>query len=654
MTADPRGSLPDALRRFAAPALTAEHRERLADAARRLRRDILVMTTRAGSGHVGGALSSIDILLVLYAAADIAPESADDPARDRIVVSHGHVSAAVYACLGLAGFLDPADALAGFRRAGSPFEGHPGASVPGIEWASGALGQGLSVGCGFALASRFAAVPWHVYVVMGDGEQQKGQIAEARAFAAARGLSNLTAIVDCNRLQATGAVADIMPQRLEALYAASGWAVCRADGHDPADLYAKLRACRSADRPGVILADTVMGKGVSFIEHRVACHGAPLAPADLDRALVELGLPAEDPSAGPPAADRRPPTPRSPAAPPPETRIALGPPARHPAGRTVDLRAAWGNAIADLVKRNAGSIAVLDCDLGPSVKTDAVRDARPERFIQCGIQEHHAASMAAALSRAGVLAFWADFGVFALDEVYSQLRMADMNRASVKIIATHCGLDVGADGKTHQCIDYIGLAASLMTFRLIIPADANQMDAAVRYVATTPGNFIVACGRSPWPVIAAPDGRPFFGEAYAFVYGAPDWLAAGEDGVIVTCGAMAHRALAARPLLEAQGIRAGVLNVSCPLALDLDALRGAARTGYLLVYEDHHRATGLGARVASACADLGLACRVRTLGISAYGGSGAPEELYARQGLGAQDCAAVFLADRPPRAIPPP
>jgi transketolase len=313
----------------------------------------------------------------------------------------------------------------------------------------------------------------------------------------------------------------------------------------------------------------------------------------------------------------------------------------------VDLRAAWGNALVDLVKRNDVPIAVLDCDLGPSVKTDAVRDARPERFIQCGIQEHHTASMAAALSRAGVLAFWADFAVFALDEAYSQLRTADMNRASMKIVATHCGLDVGADGKTHQCIDYIGLAANLMNVRLIVPADANQMDAAVRFIATTPGAFVVACGRSPWPVLAAPDGRPFFGEAYAFAYGAADWLAAGEDGVIVTCGAMAHRALAARSTIEAEGLRAAVLNVSCPLALDPETLRRAARTGYLLVYEDHHRATGLGARVAAACADLGLACRVRTLGISAYGGSGAPEELYARQGLDARACAGVFLADRP-------
>ncbi len=627
------------LKGFAAPRLTAGQRAPLEQMALNLRRDVLMMTSQAGSGHVGGAFSSLDILLLLYCCADVTPQSAGDPSRDRIVVSHGHISAALYACLGRAGFFAIAEAVARFRRAGSPFEGHPNTELPGVEWGSGALGQGLSAGCGFALAARLTKTPFHVYVVMGDGEQQKGQITEARAFAAARGLGNLTAIVDCNRLQATGSVADIMPQRLAELYRASGWEVRRACGHDFADLYEKLRASRSSAQPSVILAETVMGKGVSFMEHNYRYHGTVLSAAEMKEALTELGEP-EGGHAVPFEAVRQT---RNAKAQPVEFATAPGARIVYPSGKLVDLRAAWGNAITDIIKRSKGPIAVLDCDLGPSVKTDAVRDKFPARFMQCGIQEHHTATMAAALSRAGVLTFWADFGVFALDEVYSQLRIADMNHTSVKIIATHCGLDAGADGKTHQCIDYIGLTANLMNFKLIVPADANQMDAAVRYVATTPGNFIIACGRSAWPVIEAGDGGPFFGAKYAFNYGQTDWLASGRDGLIISTGAMVHKAMETRSLLAEKGLHVGVVNIPCPHELDQRMLRKAAATGHIFVFEDHHRGTGLGVSVAAACNEEELRCTVRRLGIRRYGGSGHPDELYEMQGFVPQQCANVIL-----------
>ena len=333
------------IRRFAAQRLTAANGATLERMARVLRRDVLMMTAQAGSGHVGGAFSSLDILLLLACCADVTPKSAGDPAGDRIVVSHGHVSAALYACLGRAGFFPIEEAVARYRRAGSPFEGHPNSALPGVEWGSGALGQGLSAGCGFALASRMTRTPFHVYVVMGDGEQQKGQIAEARAFAAARGLSNLTAIVDCNRLQATGSVADVMPQRLAELYRAGGWEVLRARGHDFADLYLKLRACRSSANPTVILAETVMGKGVSFMENDYRYHGAVLSDAEMEKALAEIGEPDGGYSV-PAETVRR--TKRS-VARPAETAAAPGARVVYPAGKMVDLRTAWGRAITDIV-----------------------------------------------------------------------------------------------------------------------------------------------------------------------------------------------------------------------------------------------------------------------------------------------------------------
>lgn len=628
-----------ALRGCAAPALSRATAQALAERAGQVRRDLLRMTTAAGSGHVGGALSSADLLVVVQACLRADPGHSEDPDRDRLVLSHGHVSAALYAVLGHAGYLDLDAAIAGFRRAGSPFEGHPNAQLPGVEWSSGALGQGLSVGCGLALAARLSGRGYRVFVAMGDGEQQKGQIGEALAFAGQWRLGNLTALIDRNRLQATGAVDAILRQDLAARYATAGWDVQTVPGHDHTAIYAALRASRQAERPTLILADTVMGKGVEGIEDNAAYHGAVLDAAQLQRALT--AFPAAIPGDGSVRWRQSAPPP----CPPAEASIVAGPHLRQPAGTKVDLRAAWGRALLDLMDRNQAPMAVLDCDLAPSLKTDAIRKQHPQRFIQCGIAEHHAASLAGGLSRAGVVTFLAGFAVFMVDEIHGQLRMIDVNRTSLKIIASHCGLDVGADGKTHQCLDPLALSRNLASFTVLAPADANQMDAMVRHAATTAGNVLILCGRSALPVLTRADGRLQFDAAYRYRPGRADWLRRGNQATIVTWGTMAHRAVQACDVLAGQGISVGVLSFGCLSQLDLVRLRQAAATGHLLIYEDHHRDTGLGIQVAALCAEAGWPCTVRRLGRLEHGGSGSPEDLYRQAGLSVDDCVAAMRAD---------
>ena len=619
---------------FADPQLTAEEIDCLQSRGRIARGDVLRMTTTAGSGHPGGALSSLDIYLTLLAGARVSPEDCRAPARDRIVISHGHTAAGWYAALAQMGFIPREELLATFRRHGSPFEGHVTTGVPGVEWTSGNLGQGLSVGCGMALATRYTRREYQVYVVMGDGEQQKGQLAEAQRFAAHYSLSNLTAIIDCNDLQATGTRSEVMAQDLAAEYTAHGWQVLVVEGHDFGALHAALHEARQTDAPAVLLARTVMGKGVSFMENCDAYHGKILAPDECAKAEAELGV---EPCAPLPEA-------RQPARPaafrgaesPVEERVIAGPPRVYPAGAWVENRAACGQALADLARHNLASglpLVVLDCDLGPSVKTELFALAAPDHFIQCGIQEHHAAAMAGGLSVCGVLPFFADFGVFALEETYNQQRLNDINGTSIKLIATHCGLDVGEDGKTHQCLDYIGLLANLFNWQLVLPADANQTDRTVRYMATTPGNIALAVGRSKLPVLAKADGTPFFDEQYSLAYGKADWLVRGKDATIVTYGTLAHRAVECARLLQEAGLAVGVLNVSCPLAPDTEALAEAAQTGAIVVYEDHHLRTGLGSLLGAWLLEAGLSCRFRRLGVSGYGGSAAPQALYRDQGL---------------------
>lgn len=614
-------------RGFCKPALSTEELERLSDLARQARGDILGMTTIAGSGHPGGSLSSIDMLVVLWSYANVTPETVDAPGRDRIVISHGHISPAVYAALGRCGFFDPLEAICTFRRAGSRFEGHADPKVPGVEWACGNLGQGLSAACGFALASHVTQQPYHVYCVMGDGEQQKGQIAEARRFAAKYKLTNLTAIIDCNGLQAMGSVDQTMPQNLAAEWELAGWRVINVDGHDLSDIYQGLAVAKNTDnQPSVILARTVMGKGVSSIEGNYEYHGKILSLEMCKDALSSLGIPNKP-------FDNIQPEPKS------YTKmkstypsVKIGNPRVYDCA--IDCRTAFGNTLTDISQENPElPMAVFDCDLAASVKTDGFAAIRPESFFQCGIQEHSTATTAGAVSKCGVVTFYADFGVFGISETYNQHRMNDINDTSLKLMCTHCGLDVGEDGKTHQCIDYIGLAAGMFGMKLIIPADANQTDRAIRYAATQPDQFMIVMGRSKCPIITGDQNQPMFGGDYEFEYGRGDWVRRGEDCVIITAGGMVHRAIAASDKLAKQGLSAGVLNLPCPLRLDEEKVDVAARTRLVVTYEDHNVRTGIGSLVAQYLAEKPMTCGILRLGVSKYGISATPEENYRLQGL---------------------
>ncbi len=621
-------------KKFTIDALSPTHLAEFGDFARKARGDILKMTTFAGSGHPGGALSSADIYTILWHCANLSPETIRDPGRDIILASHGHTAAAVYAVMGNLGYYDISRIDATYRQLDTCFDGHPNHHLPGIEWCSGSLGQGLSAASGFALAGRMQKQDRHVFVVMGDGEQQKGQMMEACEFAAKHQLWNLTAIVDLNGLQASGKTREVMPQRLDLKYQSAGWNVLKINGHDMQEIYQALRAgylCRTA--PTLILAETVMGKGVSFIENRFEFHGAVLSRDQYKQAMAELGVEAISPkpaTATAPCVDRC-------ARPPVEERVSFGNPIEYGKDKQVDNRSAFGAALLDVVKANSGPgavpIAVLDCDLAPCVRTQAVADQFPGHFIQCGIQEHNATTVGGALAKAGVLAFFAEFGVFGLDETYGQHRILDLNEVGFKQVITHCGLDVGEDGKTHQCIDYISLAANLLSYRLILPADANQTDRVIRYVATTPGNFIVAMGRSKIPVLQTAAGHLAYPAAYRFEYGKADWLARGKHGVVISYGTLLHRALQARAKLQAKGVDIGVLNLSCPLELDKGAIEEAAATGLIVCYEDHHIRTGAGALLGAHLAETGLRCTYHRMGIERHGSSGTPEDQFRQHHL---------------------
>ena len=594
--------------RFRYDSLPEDELNRLKELGRLCRGDILKMTYIAKSGHPGGSMSSVDIYLVLYSYANLSPKDPKDPGRDRIVISHGHTSPGVYSVLGRLGFVDIEEVLTGFRHPSSIFEGHVTRGIPGIDWTTGNLGQGLSAGLGFALASRFTKRDYHVFVVMSDAEQAKGQVAEARRLARKYNVTNLTVIIDYNDAQISGRARDVMPVNIKENYLADGWKVVEIDGHDYSQIYSALKeAAEDEENPVAILARTVIGKGVSFMENQVKYHGKPLNREELEKALEELGI-ENDVEVYMEKRKNLRVEKHMKLEQEYDIKIDTGKPITYFSDEKLDNRTAFGRALLDLVKRNEGGtpIVAVDCDLLGSVKLDMLNKEKPERVIEAGVQEHNAAAMAGALSSEGVITFFADFGVFGVSETYNQHRLNAMNHTNLKVVVTHCGINVGEDGKTHHALDYVSAPLNWFGYKVIVPGDPNQTDRVVRYVARTYGNFVVAMGRSKLPIILDENGKPFFGEEYEFEYGKIDVVRDGEDPVLITYGSTLHIVVNVADRLKREGMKPVVLNVPCPNDIDEKVMRNYIPGRKVFVIEDHNVFTGLGTIMGSFLIEKGL------------------------------------------------
>ncbi len=256
----------------------------------KIRRDILTMLEAAGSGHTGGSLSIVEILLTLYCGVlNVSPKNYGSRERDKFILSKGHGCPALYAVLADAGFF-PGEELLTLRKMGSRLQGHPQRGLPGLEISSGSLGQGLSVAVGMALADRMDKINARVYCLMGDGETNEGQIWEAAMTAAHYKLDSLCGIIDFNKLQIDGLCCEVKEQgEYRKKWENFGWHAIEADGHDFEDLKRAFNEARAVKgRPQIVIAHTVKGKGVSFVENKVEWHGIAPKKEELERALAEL------------------------------------------------------------------------------------------------------------------------------------------------------------------------------------------------------------------------------------------------------------------------------------------------------------------------------------------------------------------------------
>lgn len=592
------------------------------------RRSILEMVTNAQSGHPGGSLSCVDYLSLIYT-------QRVATSNETVIVSNGHISPAVYSVLSELKVIPKEHVIKTFRTPEDIYEGHVNRRIPGVWFGTGPLGVGGSAATGFALAEALKRTDAFVFLIMGDGEQQEGQVYEMLNFAAHYKLGNLINFIDVNEVQLSDAIGKIMPVNIRGYYEAAGWQIIEADGHDFEAMGSALdEAMSDRTRPSVILAKTVMGKGVDFMEEtglalKADWHGkapkaeqtaevlekmllshdeARILEEGLSKIIVNIKTPYN--------ADM--------------LEINTGDPITYGKEVLTDCRGAYGAALTDLARLNP-QILALTADLSDSVKTDGVKKNFPERHIECGIAEQHMVSLSGGLSLAGFVPFCSTFGAFMTSRAKDQARVNDINEANVKMVATHCGLSVGEDGPTHQAIDDIASFSGFFHTRIFEPADPNQCDRIIRAVAKLPGNVYVRMGRAKIPVLTAEDGTPFFGESYEWEPGKIDCLRKGERATVVASGPMVIRAL---EVIQGMGGDIDLLVVSSFLPFDEATLiESAKKTGKVLTIQDHHLDTGLAAFVERTLIKNELSVKFEKLGVDHYQLSGTSDELYKLAGL---------------------
>lgn len=590
------------------------------------RKSIVKMVTNAQSGHPGGSLSSIDYLSLLYV---MRVAESNEP----VIISHGHISPAVYSVLAELGVIPKEDVIKSFRKIDNVYEGHVTRQVKGVWYGTGPLGIGASVAAGFAIADKISEKNKKVFLLMGDGEQNEGQVYEMMNFAAKYNLNNLIAFIDYNKIQLTDAVKEIMPMNIRGHYEAAGWNVIECDGHDFVDMWAAInKAIDSTGKPSLILANTIMGKGVSFMEdaginEKADWHGKAPKAEEAGEVLGELELNEEENDLlhGLKAAlkvniicDME------------EQKINPGEPYIYSPDIKTDCRSAYGAALADLAKLNPNILA-LTADLADSVKTSDLKKLFPKRHIECGISEQHMLSSAGGISFAGLVPFVSTFGAFMTSRAKDQARVNDINETNVKMVATHCGLSVGEDGPTHQVIDDINSFEGFFNTEIFEPADPNQTDKIIRYIASHYGNFYVRMGRAKTPVITKEDGSPFFGEGYEFLPGKADVVRRGTRATIVASGPMLSFAMKAA---DEFGGDVEIICVCSFIPFDSTTIvQSAMRTKKIITVHDHNLKTGLGKFVKEALFDADLIIPMKSFGVSSYQLSGTAEELYEKAGM---------------------
>ena len=632
----------------------------------------LVALCAAGSGHAGGTLSIMDITAALYLhVANHDPKNPFWEDRDRIIWSTGHKAPSLYLGLAFAGFC-PVDDVVLLRKLYSAYQGHPHWSkLPGVEVSTGSLGQGLSIAVGMAIAGKLNNKTHKIFCIMGDGEQQEGSVWEAAMEAAHHKLDNVIAIVDCNRLQIDGKVSEVMNvEPLEDKYRAFAWEVIRTDGHDMQQVVEAFDKARATmGKPTVILADTVKGKGVSFMEDVAGWHGKVPNLEEMNKALAELGLTAAIPvqrlleKANSYQADV-------------DRKLDAGLRKFHRnywwnvgeqmKAQMEPTRMGFGQSLAE--NGDDPRVVCLGLDISGSITISQFYANKPERknrWISLGIAEQSATAAAAGLAKEGKLPVFGTYATFAaarnLDQIRTSICYGNFN---VFIAGAHGGVSVGPDGATHQALEDLFAMCGLPNMSVVVPCDSVETKKASTYMLLKHvGPKYVRFAREATPIVtdaATPfvfgkanvirfrREMPNFLEAFQTVL-ASNYKSEGEDLSIIACGPMVPEAMRAAWILKNDfGYETRIINMHTLKPIDEAAIISAAGETGVVITAEEHQIGALAWRVSSVITQNEelYRCPVITGAIGVkdrFGDSGAPWELVKEFEVSAEHIAAKAL-----------
>jgi transketolase len=566
--------------------------ELLKEKAKLVRKWCMVSTSEAGSGHPTSCLSIADVTTVLFDKYFTYDLSAPlNKYNDRFVLSKGHAAPLLYTLFGVAGAY-PLEGLKTLRKFGSQFEGHPVPKFKYTEAATGSLGQGLSVGAGLALIGKREKLPFKTYVVLGDGELAEGQIWEAANFAAYHKLDNLIAILDINRLAQSGeTMFGHHLKEYSGRFKAFGFEVIEIDGHNLEEIDKALeKAHNNANgKPVAIVAETIKGKGVSFLEDKEGWHGKILKPEELEYALEELGNIDESlrfelkMTAKTESADN-----------PQEQSFSK---LKFDKNKEYATREVFGEVFTELGKSNI-NLYGLDGDVKNSTYTLDFYKAYPERFVECFIAEQNMVSVAAGLSRLGKIPFVATFAAF-FTRAADQIRIARVSEANIKFIGSHVGVSIGEDGPSQMGLEDIAFFGAEPDVIILQPSDAVSTNKLVPLMINHQGISYMRTLRPKTPILYTEDETFKIGGSKIVQQSQEDYLTIAATGITV------FEALKAAKELKKDNINVRVVDCYSINPIDAETLKNCAsktNKSIIITVEDHYAHGGFGDFVSSALA----------------------------------------------------
>ena len=583
--------------------------------ARLIRYYILVCTTEAGSGHPTSSLSATDLMATLlfdgFFRFDV--DHPEHPNNDRLVFSKGHASPLFYTLWAAAGKVTEEELMT-YRKFGSPLQGHPTVDFRYVEAATGSLGQGLSIGVGIALNAKYLdRLPYRTYVLLGDSEMAEGSQWEAMEIAAYYKLDNLVGIIDVNRLGQRGETMygwdlDVYAKRI----AAFGWETILIDGHDFSEIRAAYqKAVKGPDKPKMIIARTIKGKGVPFVENKNGWHGKPLNREQLKEALQALG--EVDRSLRGEIAQ--------PADIKPENPSAVPIPApSYDTGKPFATRKAYGNALKRL-KPGYPAVVAMDGEVCNSTFAEIFRDAYPDQYFEMYIAEQNMVGVALGLATRGKIPFSSTFAAF-FTRAFDQIRMSQYSRANMKFAGSHAGVSIGEDGPSQMGLEDIAMFRTIQDSVVLYPCDAYATERLVEEAAKQQGIVYIRTTREATPLLYGPSDTFPIGKSKVLKQGENDAVA------VIAAGVTVLEALSAYDELKKEGIQVRVIDLYCIKPIEKEAFNVAiGRARSIITVEDHRPEGGIGEAVKSVLADCGRAIPVYSLAVGKIPKSGKPSEL---------------------------